>query len=229
MLLKTKKHVSRHIKLNMAFWIIASISSTVYSGYFLFNFRGEGKAFTLNRKLLNLLGTLYSVFVISLIGIVYFTILSCISLSVFFLLLDRCLIIAFPAKYLSKYKQRFEFISPILLICNFGLIFTYHLYTGLEEGHTTCLSAECLNTQEQSAVMIAVKYRYCGLNCLLAIVFAFMLFKYNQTRVMDNPLTRRANLMAAMTIISEFLFTVLPDTFVLIVFYVSGKSLYLYV
>jgi hypothetical protein len=44
-LASSQKVISKHIKINVFMWIINSIFSTVYSGHFLFYFRGEGNSF----------------------------------------------------------------------------------------------------------------------------------------------------------------------------------------
>jgi hypothetical protein len=100
---------------------------------------------------------------------------------------------------------------------------------GLElDGETTCLSAGCLNTQKRNTIMIVVKFAYSSLNSLLAIVFAIMFFKYNKTRIANSPSTQKSNVTAAMTILFELLFSVLPNFFILMVLNVSGKRIVSY-
>jgi hypothetical protein len=150
---------------------------------------------SLNNETLVILGTLYSVSVIILTGHIYFTLLTSASLSVFFLLLDRCMIIAFPAQYSGKYKAKFEKISPILVILNFGLVSGVQFYIGLNvrEGYTTCLSAGCLTDikRNRTSISIIVKFLYAVLNLIVAVAFAATFVKYNKTRIMVNPNSKR--------------------------------------
>jgi hypothetical protein len=113
---------------------------------------------------------------------------------------------------------------------NFFIILGSHLYTGLTPGdYTTCLSAGCLKNPNRNIISIAAKFGYSGLNVLLAIAFSIILFKYNKNHVMSNSNARKANFTASVAIISELLFSVVPNFAVLISFYVSLRKVYIYI
>jgi hypothetical protein len=97
------------------------------------------------------------------------------------------------------------------------------------DGETTCLSAGCINTQNRNVTMIIVKFIYSGLNSLLAVIFAIVLFRYNKKRILTNLSTKKANIMAVIAIFSEILFSVLPNFFVILVINVSKRRINLYI
>lgn len=175
----------------MAIWIITSLASATYSGHFLFYFRGEGEIFLFCWW--NFLGTLYSVCVIRWTSYVYFTLLTSVSLSICFLLIDRCLVIVCLTYYSINYRSKFEAISLILVIVNFCAVFGSHIYMkpSTEDGYTTCLSASCVGNRQRNPISIIVKFGYAALNCLFASIFAIIYFKYNETRVVSSQINTK--------------------------------------
>ncbi|KAI6195322.1 hypothetical protein M3Y96_01218700 [Aphelenchoides besseyi] len=151
-------------------------------------------------------------------GAVYFAATTAVSISVFFLLLDRCFILI-GRSWLTG--NRLHTINAIFVIIDFFVIFG--IFVGVEEldpEKTTCQTFSCVTVNRAQSLYI-VRIIYGTLNTLVASAFALILYQYNNKRAATviivvgvqskSSATSKSNIIAGINVMSQIVFNFLPN------------------
>ncbi|KAI6240542.1 hypothetical protein M3Y99_00449100 [Aphelenchoides fujianensis] len=192
-----RKQISPHLLLNIFLWILVALAGIWHAGYMALAS-----------------GDYYSTVLVLTSGAAMHSVVTPLSVSVFFLLLERVMILGGPGNVFQRHKRRLLVVNA--LVC-FGVwfyvfFFTMLMETPVEEEFTNCTTFACVNTHSRVLYGQYIKVGNCLCNAVLAVAFAFKIAAYRRR----NPAAsnarnfKQANRIAAWNCVGELLFNALP-------------------
>ncbi|KAI6205029.1 hypothetical protein M3Y94_00745500 [Aphelenchoides besseyi] len=138
-----------------------------------------------------------------------------VSLSVFFLLLDRCFILIGPKWLNERSKRRLYKVNAVCVAADFIIVLT--LFIAFEKADivdTRCQTFSCVTVGKARTLNI-IRMFYGSLNTVLASVFAVLLHRYNRKRDHSSNYSSssrvKSNIIAGINVLSQILFNFLPN------------------
>ncbi|KAI6173160.1 hypothetical protein M3Y98_01052300 [Aphelenchoides besseyi] len=145
-------------------------------------------------------------------GATFFACTTAVSLSVFFLLLDRCFILIGPKWLNNRSKRRLYKVNALFVAANAIIVLV--LFIAFEKADiedTKCQTFSCVTVGKARTLNI-IRMFYGSLNTILASVFAVLLYRYNRSNhSLSYSSSSRSNIIAGINVLSQILFNFLPN------------------
>ncbi|KAI6223885.1 hypothetical protein M3Y95_00823900 [Aphelenchoides besseyi] len=196
--------ISVPILINMVTWMVSSFFNLLYVSTAIFSWFAGGVDPTL---------LFWS-------GGTFLAATTAASVSVLFLLLDRCFILTGPSWLNTKTLHK---LNAICVASDFFIVLAYfYVIEKPDVKETKCQSFSCLATNK-AYILYCIRLFYGTLNTIVASIFAYLLYRYNKKRntqvkthiVVGNETkgsaSSRSNIIAGINVISQIVFNFLPN------------------
>ncbi|KAI6209709.1 hypothetical protein M3Y96_00249500 [Aphelenchoides besseyi] len=115
-------------------------------------------------------------------GSLYFATTTAVSMSVFFLMLDRITILLSRSNIGLDTRRHLSIANAALVLAQFFVFITiFVVFERPNSTDTECETFSCVATQHASTLNLT-RAVYGSVNTIMAIVFAFLIFRYNKRR-----------------------------------------------